>query len=47
MWLKRDPDATDDGRRFKPAVVFVYLGMTGLIVAGFVIQMAKGHCPVP
>lgn len=47
MWLQRDPDATDGGRGARPAVVLAYLGVIGLIVAGFVIQMARGECPVP
>lgn len=47
MWLRRDPDAADDGRAPRPAVVFAYLAVTALIVAGFAIQMANGQCPVP
>jgi len=50
MWLKRDPDADSndgDGRAVRPAVVLAYLGVIGLIVAGFVIQILQGQCPVP
>lgn len=39
--------AADGGERRRPAVVAGYALVIAWIVVGFLIQLARGECPVP